>query len=196
MGSGVWSGCACYSAGCTPEATWLSTMAALGGSPSTIVDGGRSSITIENGGCIGKKVPEASYAPNTRKRHSSPSHVLQPSRVQSHPLSLGGGGDLHALLLAVGRRAVDLLARLADLLEDGLVGQVGDDLCGLVLEGDFVRVDACGWGGYTSAVWTPPYVDRLVAVLLAWRGERRGRELLKHTVQLLEHAVDGTGAAA
>merc|ERR1712000_34157 len=157
MGSGVWSGCACYSAGCTPEATWLSTMAALGGSPSTIVDGGRSSITIENGGCIGKKVPEASYAPNTRKRHSSPSHVLQPSRVQSHPLSLGGGGDLHALLLAVGRRAVDLLARLADLLEDGLVGQVGDDLCGLVLEGDFVRVDA---------------------------------------VQLLEHAVDGTGAAA
>lgn len=90
--------------------------------------------------------------------------------MQSQPLSLGGGGDLHALLLAVGRRAVDLLARLADLLEDGLVGQVGDDLCGLVLEGDLVRVDACGWGMYVS-LRTPPCVDRLIAVLPAWRGD-------------------------
>ena len=40
---------------------------------------------------------------------------------------------------------VDLLARLGDLLQHRLEGKVraGDDGGGLVLEADFVRLDAC-----------------------------------------------------
>lgn len=50
---------------------------------------------------------------------------------------------LDRLRHAVGRRRVDLLARLGNLGQDRLVGQRGDDLCGLVVEGDFVAFDAC-----------------------------------------------------
>jgi hypothetical protein len=37
---------------------------------------------------------------------------------------------------------LDSLSGLGDLLEDGLVREGGDDLGGLVLEGDFVALDA------------------------------------------------------
>lgn len=57
------------------------------------------------------------------------------------PLSLRSSGDFNRLLDAVGLARVNLLARLGDLLEDDLVGQGGDDLGGLVLEGDVVALD-------------------------------------------------------
>jgi hypothetical protein len=48
-------------------------------------------------------------------------------------------------LLAVSLSGVDLLAGLGDLLEDGLVlkSLVGGHISGLVLERDFVGLDAC-----------------------------------------------------
>lgn len=91
---------------------------------------------------------------------------------------LGGSGHLDGLLDAVGLGRGDFLARLGNLGEDRLVGEVGDDLGGLVLEGDFVALDACG----TLAACAP-----------GWRGKGNGEE---HTVKLLEDAVDGAGAAA
>lgn len=59
--------------------------------------------------------------------------------------SLRGSSHLDRLLNAVRLGRVDLLARLGNLFEDRLVGEVGDDLGRLVLEGDFVVVDA--WAG-------------------------------------------------
>lgn len=52
---------------------------------------------------------------------------------------------LNSLGNAIGLPALDLLARLLDLLENGLVAQAvgGMDLGGLVLEGDGVGFDAC-----------------------------------------------------
>lgn len=68
------------------------------------------------------------------------------ARLGSHCIALwkhsGSGGDLDRLLNTVGGGRVDLLASLGNLGEDGLVGQGGDDLGGLVLEGDLVAVDA------------------------------------------------------
>jgi hypothetical protein len=55
---------------------------------------------------------------------------------------LSGGRDSDGLLNTVGGGGVDLLAGLGDLLEDGLVGKAGNDLCLLVFEGDFVALDA------------------------------------------------------
>lgn len=52
--------------------------------------------------------------------------------------------DLNALLDTIGNTLVDLLARLRNGLQDGGVveGGFGDDGSGLVLEGDFVALDA------------------------------------------------------
>ena len=52
---------------------------------------------------------------------------------------------LDALLGAINLRAVDLLASLLDGAEDSLVlkGWLGDDSCGLILEGDGVGLDTC-----------------------------------------------------
>lgn len=55
---------------------------------------------------------------------------------------LSSGRDSDRLLDTVGGGGVDLLAGLGDLLEDGLVGEAGDDLGFLVFEGDFVALNA------------------------------------------------------
>lgn len=57
-------------------------------------------------------------------------------------LRLSFSGHLDGLSDAVGGGRVDLLASLGNLGEDGLVGEGGDDLGVLVLEGDFVALDA------------------------------------------------------
>lgn len=53
------------------------------------------------------------------------------------------GGDLDRLLNTIRLTRVDLLASLCDLLEDGVVGEGGDDLGGLVLKGHIVALDTC-----------------------------------------------------
>lgn len=53
------------------------------------------------------------------------------------------GGDLDRLLNTIRLARVDLLASLGDLLEDGIVGEGGDDLGGLVLKGHVVALDTC-----------------------------------------------------
>jgi hypothetical protein len=55
---------------------------------------------------------------------------------------LSSSRDSDGLLDTVGGGGVDLLAGLGDLLQDGLVGEAGDDLGLLVLEGDFVALNA------------------------------------------------------
>ncbi|EWG52977.1 hypothetical protein FVEG_17044 [Fusarium verticillioides 7600] len=85
------------------------------------------------------------------------------------------GGDLDGLLNTIRLARVDLLASLCDLLEDGIVGEGGDDLGGLVLKGHIVALDTCK------------------GMLLAAASGRSGRI---HTVELLEDSIDGTGAAA
>lgn len=55
-----------------------------------------------------------------------------------------GSRDLNRLVDAVSLGRVDLLSSLGNLLQDGLVGQLGDDLGALVLEGYLVALDACG----------------------------------------------------
>jgi hypothetical protein len=52
------------------------------------------------------------------------------------------GGNRDGLVDTVGLGRVDLLASLGNLLEDDLVGKLGDDLGALVLEGNFVALDA------------------------------------------------------
>jgi len=52
--------------------------------------------------------------------------------------------DLDGLRLAISLARVDLLARLCDLGEDGLVWEPSVDFDGLLLEGDFVGVNAYG----------------------------------------------------
>lgn len=61
-----------------------------------------------------------------------------------HPAHLSGGRNFDGLGDTIGGSRVDLLARLGDLGKDSFVGELGDDLGGLVLEGDFVALDA--WG--------------------------------------------------
>jgi hypothetical protein len=53
------------------------------------------------------------------------------------------GSDVDRLLDTVRLARVDLLASLGDLLEDGIVGEGGDDLGGLVLKGHIVALNAC-----------------------------------------------------
>lgn len=53
------------------------------------------------------------------------------------------GGDLDRLLNTIRLARVDLFASLCDLLEDGVVGEGGDDLGGLVLKGYVVALDTC-----------------------------------------------------
>lgn len=57
-------------------------------------------------------------------------------------LSLRRSSNLDGLRDAVGSGRVDLLAGLVDLLQDGLVGQVGVDNCGLLLKRNLVAIDA------------------------------------------------------
>lgn len=51
-------------------------------------------------------------------------------------------GHLDRLLHAVSRGRVDLLAGLCNFGEDSLIRQIGNDLGGLVLQGNLVTVDA------------------------------------------------------
>lgn len=69
-------------------------------------------------------------------RDAFPPLLLNQSRSRS-------SRHLDGLLNAIRLGRVDLLARFGDLGEDGLVGQLGDDSSRLVLEGDFVALDAC-----------------------------------------------------
>lgn len=68
---------------------------------------------------------------------SNPYAILFPST------SSRSSRNLHRLLNAIGRRRIDLLARLGNLAQDRLVRQSGDDLGGLILQRDFVALDAC-----------------------------------------------------
>lgn len=58
------------------------------------------------------------------------------------PAHLSSSRDLDGLSNAIGGSRVDLLARLGNLGKDSFVGELGDDLGRLVLEGDFVALDA------------------------------------------------------
>lgn len=68
---------------------------------------------------------------------------ILPLSSESFPLC--SSWNLDGLVDAVSLARVDLLACLGNLLEDRLVGESGDDLDGLVVEGNIVRVDACIW---------------------------------------------------
>lgn len=59
-------------------------------------------------------------------------------------IPLRSSRHLNRLVHAVRLGRVNLLARLGNLGQDRLVREPGDDLGGLVLEGDFVALDACG----------------------------------------------------
>lgn len=96
-----------------------------------------------------------------------------------HPLS--SSSDLDALRDAVGLARVDLLARLGDGREHLLVGQVvlGNDGGGLALEGDLVRLDACGDDDIRLAVYSwdsvlVPFFPSFASVLSACRCKARG----------------------
>ena len=105
---------------------------------------------------------------------------LQPSAA-----CLRRGGDLYALGDAVRLAGVDLLARLGDGLEDLLVRErgLGDDGGGLALEGDVVALDTC-----VCMLAPGPQKQR------NQNGDGVARR--SRTIELLQHAVNGAGAAA
>ena len=80
--------------------------------------------------------------------------------------------NLDGLFNAIRRRRVDLLAGLGNLRQDCLVGEARDDLGGLVLEGDFVAVDACT----RMLVSEPVEVDLGASGKLGVAGRGRGVE--------------------
>lgn len=107
---------------------------------------------------VGNLSIEKDHVISARILHASLVNMLYLLRCPSSAVSLfsfprrssryclSGSGHLDGLFDAVGLGRVDLLARLGNLGEDLLVGEVGDDLGALVLERDFVALDACGGG--------------------------------------------------
>lgn len=77
------------------------------------------------------------YSSNLRSFPSYP-----PRTKKLNVLLLRSSRHLDGLLNAVSLGRVDLFARLGNLGQDRLVGQVGDDLCALIFEVDFVALDA------------------------------------------------------
>ena len=92
---------------------------------------------------------------------------------------------LHSLGNAVGLAGVDGLAGLLDLLEDGGVVEalVGLDGSGLGVEGDVEFFDTCEGGSLAKE-----YGEVRLRCAYADKNQL--------TLELLEHALDGAGAAA
>lgn len=103
-------------------------------------------------------------------------HCLLPEEICHKEVVYNRLAPLHIPGRAIGLARLDGLAGLLDLLEDCFVGEgvFGDNVGGLGFERDVVRLDAC-----FGSVATPS-------------SEMRRKAL---TVKLLEHALNGTGAA-
>ena len=67
---------------------------------------------------------------------------IAPAELQRNLPSQNLSSNLNRPSLAIYSSRVNLLAGLGDLLKDSLVGEVGDDLGALVLEGHVVAFDA------------------------------------------------------
>jgi hypothetical protein len=100
---------------------------------------------------------------------------------------LCGRGHLDALVDAVRLPGVDLLARLLDGTEDSLVVQTGlrDDKCLLLVEGDFVRLDAYSKFAFVSLKLKLP--DGMLG------DSQRGEELTTQHIATYRRACPGRG---
>lgn len=123
---------------------------------------------------------QQNYCRNSRHIHGSPSEQI----YQKRSLRVHAATILHLPGLAVLLSALDGLAGLLDLVEDSLVGQVvvGNDFGGLSFEGDVEGVNT--------------YSTSAAGRVHGTRGVSRAGLGHVLTVKLLEHALDGTRAAA
>jgi hypothetical protein len=122
------------------------------------------------------------YIPLRRMSARFQKLLITPLCIQFHALSSSSTSALHRLRNTIGLARVDGFAGLLDLLQNGCVVQVllGCDGCGLALEGDVEVLDACE--------------DACQLLLYGW--EWGIWKAVRLTIELLQHALHGAGAAA